>query len=136
MILTLHRIALLEECTLGILTIEDKFFCFTVERPWLNNAPYISCIPAASYPVKWVVTGTAGNRNGRGLGVENVKNRSLIRIHIANTANEVEGCIGVGMKRHDFRDGRGVSQSKVALSALMDILEGKEAILHINNPGG
>jgi hypothetical protein len=136
MILTLQRLVLLEDCTLGVMSVDDIPFCFTVERPWLNNAPFVSCIPPASYPVKWVMTGTSGNRNGRGLGVENVPERTLIRIHVANTADEVEGCIGIGLQRHDFTRGRGVSQSRAALSALMDILEGKEAILHINNPGG
>jgi hypothetical protein len=136
MILTLRRLALEHDCTLGVLLVDGIPFCFTVERPWLNNAPNISCIPAASYPVKWVMTQTAGNRNGRGLGVENVPERNLIRIHVANTADEVKGCIGLGLQRHDFTRGRGVSQSRAALSALMDILEGKETILHIHNPGG
>jgi hypothetical protein len=136
MILTLNRLAFLHNCTLGVLSVYDVPFCFTVERPWLNNEPNVSCIPAASYPIKWVATQTAGNRNGRGLGVENVPDRSLIRIHVANTADEVKGCIGVGLQRHDFTRGRGVSQSRAALSSLMDILEGREAILHIHNPGG
>jgi hypothetical protein len=134
MILRLQRLALLEDCTLGVLSIGNAPYCFTVERPWLNNAPNKSCIPAASYPVKWVVTETAGNRNGRGLGVENVPDRTLIRIHVANVAEEVQGCIGVGLQRHDFRRGKGVSQSRAALSRLMDILEGQEAILHVFNP--
>jgi hypothetical protein len=136
MILNLKRLAFLDDCTLGVLSIGNIPFCFTVERPWLNNAPNISCIPAASYPIKWVDTQTAGNRHGRGLGVENVPERSLIRIHVANTASEVEGCIGVGMERADFPDGKGVGNSRRALRKLMDRLEGQEAILHIHNPGG
>jgi hypothetical protein len=134
MTLKLQRLVFLPDCTLGVLSVHDIPFCFTVERPWLDNKPNESCIPAASYPVKWVNTQTAGNRHGRGLGVENVKDRKLIRIHVANTADEVKGCIGVGLQRHDFKRGRGVSQSRPALSALMDMLEGQEAILHINNP--
>jgi hypothetical protein len=136
MILTLKRLAFLDDCTLGVLSIGNIPFCFTVERPWLNNKPNVSCIPAASYPVKWVITKTAGNRNGYGLGVENVDGRKLIRIHVANTADEVQGCIGVGLQRHDFTRGRGVSQSRAALSALMDMMDDKEAILHVHNPGG
>jgi len=136
MILTLKRLAFLDDCTLGVLSIGNVPFCFTVERPWLNNKPYVSCIPAASYPVKWVSTETAGNRNGRGLGVENVDGRTLIRIHVANYAHEVAGCIGVGLQRWDFRGKRGVGPSTPALEELMDRLEGKEAILHIHNPGG
>jgi hypothetical protein len=134
MILTLQRLVLLPDCVLGALSIDDIPFCFTVERPWLNNARGISCIPAASYPVKWVTTQTAGNRSGRGLGVENVPDRKLIRIHVANYASQVEGCIGVGMERADFPQGRGVGNSGRALRKLMDRLEGKEAILHVYNP--
>jgi hypothetical protein len=136
MILTLKRLAFLDDCTLGVLSIGNIPFCFTVERPWLNNIPNESCIPAASYPLKWVATNTAGNRKGRGLGVENVDGRSLIRIHVANTADEVKGCIGVGMERADFPEGKGVGNSKRALRKLMDRLEGKEAILHVHNPRG
>lgn len=136
MTLTLQRLVFLSDCTLGVLSVDDIPFCFTVERPWLNNTPNISCIPAASYPVKWIMTQTAGNRNGRGLGVENVDGRTLIRIHVANTAGDVQGCIGVGMQRSDFMEGRGVGQSRTALKALMDMMEDKEAILHIHNPGG
>ena len=30
------------------------FECFTVELPWENNAPYISCIPTGIYPITYV----------------------------------------------------------------------------------
>lgn len=135
MILKLQRLVLLPDCALGVLSLDDIPYFYTVERPWLNNAPNISCIPAASYPVKWVITETSGNRNGRGLGVENVEHRSLIRIHVANTASEVQGCIGVGMERVDFPEGKGVGNSRRALRKLMDKFEGKEeSILHVFNP--
>lgn len=133
--LRLQRLALFDDVTLGSLAVGNTPWFFTVERPWLNNAPFVSCIPAGQYPWKWVDTGTAGNRHGRGIGIEDVDGRTLIRIHIANVASQVEGCVGVGMTRHDYRGGvRGVGSSTEALEKLMDMLEGEHGMITILNP--
>lgn len=132
--LRLQRLALHDDCTLGALSIGNTPWFFTVERPWLNNAPYVSCIPADMYPWKWVDTGTAGNRNGRGIGILDVPDRDLIRVHVANYASQVQGCVGVGLQRHDFAQGRGVGASGPALDRLMDMLEGEHGMITILNP--
>jgi hypothetical protein len=106
----------------------------TVERPWKNNEPNVSCIPAGYYPVKWVITQTAGNMNGYGIGLEGVPDRSLIRIHAGNTADDLRGCIAPGMQFHEFGINRGVSQSRAALHELMRLMKQTEGTLQIDNP--
>ena len=67
----------------------------TVERPWLNNAPHISCIPAGTYPIQFAFS----DRWQRLVPMLlDVPFRSLIEVHIANVAQDVEGCIGPGLR--------------------------------------
>jgi hypothetical protein len=132
--LKLKRLDFREDCTLGVLMVNGTPWYFTVERPWLNNTPFVSCIPGGTYPIKWVDTKTSGNRNGRGIGIEDVPDRTLIRVHVANYASQVAGCAGVGFKRYDFPHARGVSESSGALNHLMDRFpDGQEGLIHISH---
>lgn len=72
------------------------FECHTVERPWANNAPNISCIPEGDYTLvpRWFYRG--GYMTWE---VTNVPNRSLILFHKGNLAIHVEGCIALGTIR-------------------------------------
>jgi hypothetical protein len=101
----------------------------TVERPWLNNKPNVSCISQGTYELEWVDTQTAGNMNGRGLGINKVPGRSLIRIHVANKADDVQGCIGVGMEYYKFGDEQGITGSRKALNKLFAIMKDKEKVI-------
>lgn len=79
-----------EKGTNGILLLDDKPFCFTIELPWLNNRHQISCIPEGTY--------TLSPRNygkfKQHLLVNDVPDRDLILIHPANNALlELQGCI-------------------------------------------
>jgi hypothetical protein len=133
--LKIQRLAFLEDGTPGVIFLNDRPFCVCIERPWKNNIPNESCIPSGLYVVKWVMTNTAGNKKGRGLGVEPVKDRTLIRIHAGNTMNDLLGCIAPGLYFHEFSGIPGVSASTATLSKLMDRLEGFNGIpLLINNP--
>jgi len=92
MSLVLERFSYGPNGTFGQL-FAPSFSCFTVERPWLNNQPYISCIPEGDYPL------ARGHYNRGGYEVYEIKdvpNRSLIKIHIANRPTDVQGCIGLG----------------------------------------
>lgn len=68
----------------------------TMEDDWRENAPRISCIPAGIYLLKRTIY---HKHNYETFEVTNVKGRSRILIHPANTEEDVEGCIGVGMRR-------------------------------------
>ena len=88
----LERLAYLEEGTFGELTSDCGFHCYTVERPWLNNKPWESCVPEASYECQPF----DGNRFKGVVELTNVPDRSHILIHAAHWPKELHGCIGLG----------------------------------------
>jgi len=64
--------------------------CSSIELPWKNNQPRISCIPEGRYEL----TKRYSRRFGWHLLVNNVVNRSYILIHAYNDAlKESKGCI-------------------------------------------
>ena len=85
----LHR-TYFKESTNGALFIQNSFFGFCIELPWLNNRRNISCIPEGTYILK----ARYSQKFGHHLILEKVKNRTLILIHPANDAlKELRGCI-------------------------------------------
>jgi hypothetical protein len=96
----------------------NTHLCFTVERPWLNNKPLVSCIPVGRYrciphnskdhPNTWEIT--------------NVQNRTNVLIHNANFAHQLLGCVGVGKKIDLINGIKGVTQSVDTLNYLRKVL--------------
>lgn len=80
--------------TFGILSNENYPLCVTLELPWQDNHPSLSCIPVGTYhciphnspkhPNVWEVTGVPG--------------RSEILIHQGNALRDTEGCILVAFQ--------------------------------------
>ena len=68
----------------------------TVEDDWRENAPKISCIPAGLYSLHRTIYHKHGYETVEVMGVPG---RSRILIHPANTEEDLEGCIGVGLRR-------------------------------------
>jgi len=76
--------------TNGTLYLNGKKICHTIELPWLNNEPRVSCIPEGTYALLKRETTERGDH----LLVADVPGRSLILIHAANNAlKELMGCI-------------------------------------------
>lgn len=96
--------------THGVLIGDGSFLCFTLEEPWRNNEPKISCIPEGVYKCK--------KHNGAKFSnvweVLDVPGRSAILIHSGNTLADTEGCILVGLGT----DAAGLTQSRAALMKL------------------
>lgn len=67
----------------------------TVEEEWLNNRPKVSCIPAGSYRC---VRSTFHRGGYECFEVLDVPGRTLIKFHRANTEENLEGCIGIGVR--------------------------------------
>lgn len=86
--------------TLGILHCGDKRF-FTLELPWLDNAPSISCIPPGKY--KWKKRFSPGKKC-EVIELIDVPGRSYIQIHLGNYTRQIEGCILPGMGLKDIDD--------------------------------
>jgi hypothetical protein len=133
--LTLERFAWTPDGTFGRLSIEDVGgVWYTVENPWKGNAPRISCIPADLYNLE---LGRFHRGDYPAYGLLNVPNRSLIKIHIGNTCDDVTGCIAVGESR-GYVDGRwAVTYSGRGFGAFMNAMGGEEtATLWIKNYQG
>lgn len=104
------------DCTVGILTF-DKFRCFTLELPDLDNATNISCIPEGTYKV------TKHNSPSKGecLKIHNVVGRSNILIHIGNYTSDILGCILVGERLADI-DGDSIPDVTSSSKTLRELL--------------
>ncbi len=112
-----------DDRTLGYMTLESGARLATIERPWLNNQPMVSCIPEGVYKIHLressVINRTTHGKYLHGWEVTGVPNRSFIMIHIANFPHELEGCIGVGLKHGMLDREMAVRQSGAAFDLLM-----------------
>lgn len=119
--LTLTRDRRSEWATLGRLSIDGEPICHTLERPWLDNKRRVSCIPAGNY-IGAVQPSPRFRANLPEL--LDVPGRDQILIHAGNTADDTEGCILVGLERHDHEDR--IMQSRAALASVMERLAGSD----------
>lgn len=108
LVLTLQRDDSEPHCMLGKLHLPSGCVLHTIERPWKNNERGVSCIPAGRYRVRFTMS---KRFHCKLYEVMDVPNRSGIRIHAANWATQLEGCIALGVTR-----GQGlVLQSRIAI---------------------
>jgi hypothetical protein len=131
-IIRLRRFAYSKSGTYGELWTGEKTYFHTIEKPWRDNKVNVSCIPIGLYLIK------RGNFQGRydNYELKDVPGRTFIEMHIANTADDVMGCIGVGMEVNTNKHGvrLGVTDSIPAFKAFMiEMNLAKEAYLHITN---
>lgn len=76
--------------TNGFLHLNGKPLCFTIELPWRENKPRVSCIPEGRY----LLEQRYSDKFRHHLLVTAVPGRDLILIHPANNAiKELQGCI-------------------------------------------
>ena len=87
----LKRFAYHPKGTLGVIDVAGERF-YTIERPWLDNKPNVSCIPEGKYRMGW----RESPRFGETWHVKDVAERTWILIHAANYPKDVQGCIGLG----------------------------------------
>ena len=91
--LKLIRVDSTHKGTYGVLTEQNYGpFAVTCERPWVGNAPDISCIPHGRYQVKRVKK----PKHGLCWEIQAVPGRLAILFHLGNTIRDVRGCIAVG----------------------------------------
>lgn len=106
----------------GIFELYEKgnktFECYTIERPWKNNKPYVSCIPPQPNESRWYeveVLAHSPSFNYPHLWIKDVPDRTWIKVHRANRPSELHGCIAPGL---DLGVGS-VGRSKDAMDQLM-----------------
>ena len=86
------------EPTLGILKVNDAFCSVTLERPWLNNQPDISCIPLGTYPLLRVRDRiTSGGMNILSTYEVQIPSRAGVLFHVGNYVRDTHGCILCGL---------------------------------------
>jgi len=117
----------------GKLFIDNKFCCYTVERPWQENKPYVSCIPCRAYLIQ---KGTFRNEY-ENYEIKNVPDRTHIEIHRANVADDVQGCIGLGLELGVVDGKWAVLESRAAMGRFVDEMQGDEyAVMVVTNEKG
>lgn len=128
MVLKVRRTDKLEKATLGVAELWAGpvcvMRCHTVELPWKDNAKGVSCIPEGTYTMRF----TMSNRFKVMLWlVMDVPGRAGVRIHAANHAHQLEGCIALGMGRADIdNDGvPDVTQSRRAMELFHQATKGR-----------
>lgn len=126
--LKLYRLDQTARGIFGELHVGDARFT-TVERPYLDNKPFVSSVPAGKYelrPHESQQHGATWALVNEDEGVYQYPNpaakRYAILIHVANKPSELAGCIGVG-KFIGFVDGQfAVTKSGVAMVDVLNAL--------------
>ena len=102
--------------TNGILRHNSNFLCYTIELPWLDNQPQVSCIPEGRYRLQ----PRFSIRHKTHLLLQQVRGRALILIHAANDAiRELRGCIAPVTKLTGIGKG---SLSRTACRKVLDLV--------------
>ena len=105
----------------------------TVELPWLDNAPDLSCFPLGVYRVAWTFSPHFGRFTYQ---VLDVPGRSGIRLHVANWPRNLLGCVGLGRRVAKF--GRpatwGVTNSASTLAEVEKAMGRRPFILRVSAP--
>jgi len=95
---------------------------YTLENPWLDNRPFISCVPADNY----VVERFNGAKYKDVFELKGVPNRSYILIHKGNFERQTSGCILLGLKSGILNGEPAVMDSHDAMDYFKKII-GKKA---------
>lgn len=115
----LKREIISNKAVLGSLELESKEIAKTLENPWLNNEPFISCIPVGEYIVKTY----SSNKYPNVWELQDVEGRSYILIHSGNVEEHTQGCILVGRKWGFLGENIAVLDSRNTLEKLRSILD-------------
>lgn len=103
-------------------------FCLTLERPWLANTPFVSCIPAGEYTCQQINSETFGDT----FQIMNIVGRTEVVFHHGNQFLNSHGCVLLGTK---FGPHLTILDSKIAFNLFKNQLLGlKNFTLIIKNP--
>lgn len=118
------------EATLGVLRVDGRLFCLTLELPDRGNAPDVSRIPEGRYRCAPVDS----PRFGRAIAVRDVPGRDHILFHPGNTAADTRGCILPGTRPGRMDGRRAVLESASAMRALLEAAGGRDFELLVTRP--
>lgn len=108
----------------GVLRVNKKILCYTLEPPDRENEPGASSIPVQQYECMRTVS----PRFGETFMVENVPGRSHILFHAGNREDDTSGCILLGAQVGTLKGDRAVLCSGRAFADFMDLLQGQDRL--------
>lgn len=124
----LERFAYSPMGTFGRIIMEG-FECYTVERPWAGNRPRESCIPEGTYRLAPCVFERGGYAS---FEILDVPDRSLIKIHVGNTKDDVLGCVALGRSLGLVGGMWAVTHSRAAFSDWMRIMPREQSSITLD----
>ena len=109
--------------TFGTIHLPGQPRFFSLELPWKDNHPFLSCVPTGIYPAEMAWSAHFGRNLYHLL---DVPDRDAIEVHVANWASELRGCIALGRKIAQWpKKGWGVANSASALDLFTHALHGQ-----------
>lgn len=105
-----------DDVTFGELYVDGTLVCLTLEEPWRNNEPDVSCIPKGTYKLELEYSPSKGKMLWT---IKGVPHRTYVRIHSGNTVADTEGCPLTGSKRGMLNGQKAVLASRVAFEKFM-----------------
>jgi hypothetical protein len=135
-IIDLNRIIDTEFGSFGAFQHDYHTLAVTLERRWMNNAQFVSCIPIGIYKCKLIDSSKGTLQSGRfahkAYWVLDIPNRTEVTIHVGNYLDDIEGCIAVGRKYANNM----IKDSRFAMNDFMSYMDGQEEfVLRVLNYG-
>lgn len=102
--------------------------CHTLERPWADNEPYVSCFPEGLYRLvpfhsrKFGIDTFAFEGATVSVQPDPQYQRNLCIIHGANWVHQLQGCVAPGTEASILQDKLAVTRSQSALNTLLQAI--------------
>ncbi|NDV28591.1 DUF5675 family protein [Desulfovibrio sp. JC010] len=109
------------EATLGVMLVEGRSVCWSLEEPWRNNRTDVSCIPQGRYPLRLEFSPSRGCELWT---IKDVPHRSYVRIHKGNTVDDTQGCPLTGSRPGYLNGKRAVLGSRDGFREFMNAMSG------------
>ncbi|HKV74593.1 MAG TPA: DUF5675 family protein [Gemmatimonadales bacterium] len=103
--------------TFGRFVIPDGSTLYSLELPWKNNAPQVSCIPAGHYDLQ---RRYSNSHHCEVFEIMAVPDRTDVEIHWGNWIKDTLGCVLVGLGRKNDM----ITDSKAAFDRFMAAMAG------------
>jgi hypothetical protein len=104
--------------TLGVVRINGVTIFASLELPYRNNAPRISCIDNGKYDCQLVKS----PKFGEVYEITHVPGRSEILIHPGNTVRDIQGCVLLGLGHYYDKGQSSVFSSKIAIERFRSLI--------------
>lgn len=108
--------------TIGVLKLDKRVFCMTLESADRLNKSNISSIPTQQY----ICVRSMSPRFGETFTILDIPDRSNVLFHPLNVVEETEGCIGLGEYVSKLRGQRAILNSGKTFKRFMQEMIGED----------